>query len=330
MSALRTWGLDEVDELVYRAALRHPGRTRDELAGLIGRTYVEVLTSGRRLARLGLVEVRGSCLVGRSPVGAFAELLTAARGELVAKERQLMALREELPMLIGDYGEGEQSTDAAAPMEIVAGAEAVNAVLADLSGHATGELLTCIRPPMRPPGPGSPEGDRSFSLPDFVTGRTSRTIYRADLLEHREWWRAVREIAAGGAHVRVATDVPTKLVVVPGRAAMIPLDFDTQDSNNGLLVREPTLVGVLAELFELVWERAMPFSALDPPAERPGQGAGHDVLALLATGSKDEKIARQLDLSLRTVRRHVASLLEDLGARTRFQAGVQAVRRGWL
>jgi DNA-binding NarL/FixJ family response regulator len=50
----------------------------------------------------------------------------------------------------------------------------------------------------------------------------------------------------------------------------------------------------------------------------------------LASGAKDEQIARALGLSLRTVRRRVAQLLDELGAGSRFQAGVEAVRRGWI
>ena len=50
----------------------------------------------------------------------------------------------------------------------------------------------------------------------------------------------------------------------------------------------------------------------------------------LASGAKDEQIARTLGLSLRTVRRRVADLMIQLGVDTRFQAGAEAVRRGWL
>lgn len=45
-------------------------------------------------------------------------------------------------------------------------------------------------------------------------------------------------------------------------------------------------------------------------------------------GSKDEALARQLGVSLRTVRRRVADLMDEFGATTRFQAGMEAVRRG--
>ena len=53
-------------------------------------------------------------------------------------------------------------------------------------------------------------------------------------------------------------------------------------------------------------------------------------LLQLTEGAKDEQIARTLGISLRTVRRRIADLLSELGADSRFQAGVEAVRRGWL
>lgn len=48
---------------------------------------------------------------------------------------------------------------------------------------------------------------------------------------------------------------------------------------------------------------------------------------LMATGAKDAAIARQLGLSLRTVRAEISSLIAGLGARSRFQAGCLLVRR---
>lgn len=54
------------------------------------------------------------------------------------------------------------------------------------------------------------------------------------------------------------------------------------------------------------------------------------VLRLLASGAKDEAIARNLGVSVRTVTRIVAELTSELGATSRFQAGVLAARLGWL
>ena len=54
------------------------------------------------------------------------------------------------------------------------------------------------------------------------------------------------------------------------------------------------------------------------------------LLQQLAAGAQDEQIARRLGVSLRTVRRRVADLMSELGAESRFQAGVEASKRGWI
>lgn len=50
----------------------------------------------------------------------------------------------------------------------------------------------------------------------------------------------------------------------------------------------------------------------------------------LHAGLTDETIARQLGLGERTLRRRITGLTTRLGATSRFQAGAQAARRGWL
>jgi DNA-binding NarL/FixJ family response regulator len=69
-----------------------------------------------------------------------------------------------------------------------------------------------------------------------------------------------------------------------------------------------------------------PLRALTPAAA-PAESRSDRVLALLSTGATDEAIARQLGVSLRTVQRDVRGILDQLGARTRFQAGQLLGRR---
>ena len=55
-----------------------------------------------------------------------------------------------------------------------------------------------------------------------------------------------------------------------------------------------------------------------------------DVLSLLASGQTDKEIASALAISNRTVSNHVARILGKLGARSRAEAAVRAVRHGLL
>lgn len=53
-----------------------------------------------------------------------------------------------------------------------------------------------------------------------------------------------------------------------------------------------------------------------------------DVLALMAEGSSNKMIARQLNISVHTVKFHVGSLLDKLDAAGRTDAVAHAARRG--
>ncbi|WP_159080652.1 LuxR C-terminal-related transcriptional regulator [Nocardia suismassiliense] len=55
-----------------------------------------------------------------------------------------------------------------------------------------------------------------------------------------------------------------------------------------------------------------------------------EMLRALSTGSRDEVVARTMNVSVRTMRRRFAEIMDDLQAHTRFQAGFMVARSGWL
>jgi DNA-binding NarL/FixJ family response regulator len=82
--------------------------------------------------------------------------------------------------------------------------------------------------------------------------------------------------------------------------------------------------------FDLKWAQAAPWMPSGTPTPAKDDTQRQRILDALAAGLKDEAIARQLGVSVRTVRRHITALMQELGASTRFAAGVAAVRRGWV
>ena len=80
----------------------------------------------------------------------------------------------------------------------------------------------------------------------------------------------------------------------------------------------------------------MSSAGVEPPAKKmhPDQKQldrrDARILSLLSDGRSDATIARQSGVSLRTVERRVRALMDRLDAKTRFQAGAQAARRGWI
>jgi DNA-binding NarL/FixJ family response regulator len=75
------------------------------------------------------------------------------------------------------------------------------------------------------------------------------------------------------------------------------------------------------EVYELGTRRREPAQTADLTSRQIAVGR------LLAAGLKDAAVARELNLSLRTVRSEVKALVTGLGAKSRFQAGCLLVRR---
>ncbi|WP_424860240.1 response regulator transcription factor [Streptomyces sp. MMS24-I29] len=83
-------------------------------------------------------------------------------------------------------------------------------------------------------------------------------------------------------------------------------------------------------LFEQLWNVATPFGESAQEDDYGLTPMERQLLEIIAAGGTDEVAARGLTVSLRTVRRMMASLMERLEATSRFQAGVQATKRGWI
>ncbi|KAA2262684.1 hypothetical protein F0L68_12370 [Solihabitans fulvus] len=99
-----------------------------------------------------------------------------------------------------------------------------------------------------------------------------------------------------------------------------------------LLVRSSDLTNLLHGLVGTATEPAAEHGAgpTGEPAE-PGIGElGHTVLLALAKGGIDEVAAQRLGMSVRSYRRQVALVMAKLGARSRFEAGMLAERRGLI
>jgi DNA-binding NarL/FixJ family response regulator len=92
-----------------------------------------------------------------------------------------------------------------------------------------------------------------------------------------------------------------------------------------------------AQLFAAALAVVAGLSVSSPPENAPETGVvedltprEHDVLRLLGEGLSNRAIAAELVISENTVKFHVASILGKLGAQTRAEAVMNAVRNGLL
>ncbi|MFF0226311.1 TrmB family transcriptional regulator [Streptomyces sp. NPDC004629] len=128
-----------------------------------------------------------------------------------------------------------------------------------------------------------------------------------------------------GLEARLHSDVPFRGIIADRRIALVTMDREPQNAT-AIVVRPSPLLDGLVLLFDTCWSRAVPLGSDTIPLD----GQARKVLELLAAGLKDEAVARQLNTTTRTVRRRVQEALTALRAKSRFHAGVEASRRGWV
>jgi DNA-binding CsgD family transcriptional regulator len=153
------------------------------------------------------------------------------------------------------------------------------------------------------------------------------TVYDTQVLEIDGALHVLEARERGGERFRFTTGVPFSAVIVDDTAAVVDLSAFDPSGFGSAVIRARAMVGALGALYEQLWN-------LGSPLRRSGRSAAEErdqtILALLAAGAPDATIARQTGVSQRTVERRVRALMDQLGAGTRFQAGVQAARRGLI
>ncbi|MCW2797555.1 DNA-binding response regulator [Nocardioides sp.] len=321
---LTSLGFSRSVERIYERLISQSGRELVSVAETLLRSPDELLADVEPLRAEGIVWLEGSRMYVAPPVDAIAMLL-ATQAEQAARSRDRLAeLSHAIPFLAaGSVGPGPGEVHDVAPIdgELSSGGS-VFGLLHALITQSKGDLLW-LRPDQW-------RISREESITKVVgeviaSGRTSRAIYPLQAL--REAPKTLLARAEIGEQVRVLPDLPTRLLIVGRSHALLPEPLGFADEPR-TLVRQPGLVEALSLWFELLWERAAPVPSVDRGDPRPD--LHRFLLQQLASGAQDEQIARRLGVSLRTVRRRVADTLSELGADTRFQAGVEAVRRGWL
>lgn len=169
-----------------------------------------------------------------------------------------------------------------------------------------------------------------------------RSLHLATILGIPKVVRYLRDLTGDGTKIRISPVLPIKMAVVDGMVAFTASPRLTQN-DTVLRIEDASVIEILMRLFDHFWiHESMPLDAAieDRTAHQKklrDQGGCAELtsrelatLRYMAGGLKDEAIARELGVSPRTLRRLVAGMLDRLGSESRFQAGVEAMARGWL
>jgi DNA-binding CsgD family transcriptional regulator len=166
-------------------------------------------------------------------------------------------------------------------------------------------------------------------LPAFGGGVRCRSIYEASMMDDPVARSIIQSCTEAGEQARLVPRVPMKMKLADRTTAMLPLT--ATGTGGALMIRAPIIIAALRGYFEMLWERATPLKGrrMADPGDRPTP-AQQKVLELMAEGLHDEAIARRAEISVTTVRRHIAAIMGRLGVSSRFAAGAAAQRRGWI
>jgi hypothetical protein len=139
---------------------------------------------------------------------------------------------------------------------------------------------------------------RGLALPQVCSSPVDRHVF--DAID-----------AVGGEH-RLLRKPVRKILVVDRRVAVVEAGI----ADHALLLTAPGAVAAMVAVFDALWTQSLARRARRP---RPDDDL---LIDLLAQGKTDPAAARALGVSERTLRRRVAVLMDEHGARSRLELGL--------
>ncbi|MEV7211959.1 helix-turn-helix transcriptional regulator [Kitasatospora cineracea] len=321
-------GLDETCVRVYRAVIGQPGWGVAETARELGIDESRVRRALDRLTELSMLYLTGddSNVAPLHPEVGLAAYLHRREVEIHAQQAQLSAARAATAELAAVYL-AQQSHRGHIGLEALEGVGRVRARLAELADHATQEVLTFM--PGGAQSRAALDASRPLDEKSIANGVRLRTVYLDSVRNDRATTEYARWLGQSGGEIRTIPTLPIRMLIADRSVALLPIDPENT-REGAIVVHAPSVITALVAMFEAIWEKATPMSTPKLTTVEGPTPQELELLKLLESGSTDDVASRKLGLSLRTTRRMVAELMNRLGARSRFEAGLLASRAGWL
>ena len=325
ISHLAVFQISADAEELYRRILRSGPATLAPFADELGWSLslaTDALESliGNRLVR----ETVDGLILVEHPRPALERLLGDEEARLDTRRRELADARAAIARFTAEYRAAGASRGAAETKpvwEVVSAQMAVSMVehtLRSTTGLIRNSVLSLQV------GPGLDEEVARLRRLGLAGGREQRAIYSIEAVEDPVGRRWVQAMADAGEHQRVSASPPSEFAIFGVDVVLAMAEWGSAESDH-IVIRNPMLIAAFTTMFDYAWDLAHPM-----PGARTDIARDRQLLTLLASGIKDEAIARYMGWGVRTVRRRVAKLMDDLGAETRFQLGAAAQSRGLL
>ncbi|WP_217167208.1 hypothetical protein [Streptomyces sp. AC512_CC834] len=316
--------LDEVASAAYQHAVRAGRFQRREVLARLHLTTDEVARVERVLRSLCLLHpmAEDGTLVPVSPDAAVVALVGSTERQIHELQESVTEARARLLSLLPCYLEGRRARSQCDAVDVVLDTGTAQLMIEEITDRCKSEVLTMQ--PGGPPLPAQLAEARRTALGLLGRGVRVRTLYQHTVRTDTPTSSLADELTDVGAHIRTTTEIADQFTVYDGEIAFLPGD------SSCVVVREPTVLALLTRIFDQHWARATPYPSATGQTDHTGDEIKAAIVRIMAEGHKDEVVARRIGMSLRTTRRHIAELMDELQATSRFQTGVNAIRSGLL
>lgn len=308
----------------YERLLNADGCPEDTAVDVIGDE--ELVTE---LSRVGMAQTcpdpstRGRRLVPVAPEHALEGALLGMQTELRRQHEKVLDGYRRLKLLPGAPSGGQDFANDY--LEVITDREEITRTSTGLMNTAHADWMSLENGGLET---GGYDAGAEPPLPVFAGEVRSRAIYESSFMDRPDSRRLVQQCMDAGEEARLLPKIPMKLKLADERAALLPLTMTGM--GGAVLIRSYVIVAAIREYFEMLWERAVPVGSKRTFTGTPLSEVDFRILRLMADGKFDEEIAKKLKMAVSTVRRHIDSIRNELGAPNRFAAGVAAHRRGWV
>ncbi|MGW6952576.1 LuxR C-terminal-related transcriptional regulator [Streptomyces xanthophaeus] len=327
---LAVLGLKTTSEAVYREMLADPLGGVSDLCARLGMPEVAVREALDELADLQLLRASRDmpgAMRAVSPEVGLELILRRQEEDVLRRQQELARSKAAAARAVAEYADLRPNVQADTTERLV-GLDAIQGKLEVLAKETSRECLAVM--PGGAQSQASLDASRPLDEDAMHRGVAVLTLYQDSVRNDPATLAYARWMTQEGGLVRTHPTLPPRMLVFDREVAFVPVD-PANTRLGALCTREPGIVASLTALFEQTWQSAVPLGADVPQDERTGLSPGErELLQLLASGMTDEGAGKRLGISLRTVRRQMAALMERLDASSRFEAGLKAAQRGWL
>lgn len=165
-------------------------------------------------------------------------------------------------------------------------------------------------------------------------------IIHSRVLQYVQAERRLAQLMQSQVNVRVAPLHPFQMITIDDQFALV-----RHMNTVAVAIYQPTILRLVSRIFEYCWDSSrellreftgsssarIQYPAIGSTIALSGQPAlsaeQMAILRLWAQGRPDDVIARELQVSIRTLRRMVSKIMKNLGVSNRFGAGLVAAQR---